>query len=83
MVRAIVSDGLGITHPCCGVAHCIEPLENVKRDRFCLGHQYRLRVCAIEGCEEEVATGYLTCDHATHRALEQKRQLRNKANFQL
>jgi hypothetical protein len=83
MARAIISDGLGITHPCCGVAHCTEPLENVKRDRFCPGHQYRLNVCAIEGCEQDVSTGYLTCEDAAHRALEQKRQLRNKANFQL
>ena len=65
------------------MAHCTEPLENVKRDRFCPGHQYRLKVCAIEGCEQGVSTGYLTCDVPTHRALEQKRQLRNKANFQM
>lgn len=83
MAQAIISDGLGIMHPCCGVAHCTEPLENVKRDCFCPGHQYRLDVCTIEGCEQDVSTGYLTCEDAAHWALKQKRQLCNKANFQL
>jgi len=83
MVRAIVSDGITIGHPCCSVAHCTEPLENVKRDRFCPGHQYRLDVCAIEDCEVEVLTGHLTCGNPTHRKLEEKRRLRNAANFQM
>lgn len=83
MVRAIVSDGVTIGHPCCSVAHCAEPLLNVKRDRFCKGHQYRHTVCAVDECENNIAAGYLTCDDPTHRQLEEKRQLRNAANFQM
>ncbi|KAF8967557.1 hypothetical protein BDZ97DRAFT_1980385 [Flammula alnicola] len=74
MVRAIVSDGITIGHPCCGVAHCTEPLANVKRDRFCPGHQYVLKICAVERCEREVETGYLTCDDPIHRKLEETRK---------
>jgi hypothetical protein len=83
MVRAIVSDGITIGHPCCGVAHCTVPLQNVKRDRFCPGHEYRLTVCAVENCEHEISPGYLTCADPMHRKLEEKRQLRNSANFQM
>lgn len=83
MTRAIVCDGVTITHPCCGVAHCTEPLANVKRDRFCPGHQHLLNICAVERCGQGVSTGYLTCSEPTHRKLEETRKRRNAANFQL
>ncbi|KAF8964966.1 hypothetical protein BDZ97DRAFT_1659637 [Flammula alnicola] len=83
MTRAAICDGVTITHPCCSVAHCTEPLANIKRDRFCPGHQHRLKVCAVERCEQEVSAGYLTCNEPTHRQLEITRKRRNAANFQL
>jgi hypothetical protein len=83
MSRAAICDGVTITHPCCGVAHCTEPLANVKRDRFCPGHQHLLKICAVERCEQEASAGYLTCNEPTHRQLEITRKRRNAANFQL
>jgi len=62
---------------------CTEPLANVKRDKFCLGHQHLLKICAVERCEQEVSTGYLTCSEPTHRKLEETRKRHNAANFQL
>jgi hypothetical protein len=34
-LRVIVTDGITIGHPCCGVAHCSQPLEHNK-DHFCI-----------------------------------------------
>ena len=82
-IRVILSDGITIGRPCCGVRHCTEPLENVKKDRFCPGHKYRLEICAVEGCEERAASDFLTCTIPSHRELEGKRRARNGANFQL
>ncbi|KAF8869217.1 hypothetical protein CPB84DRAFT_1694640, partial [Gymnopilus junonius] len=79
----ILSNGITIGHPCCGVRHCTESLENVKRDQFCPGHKYRLEICAVEGCEEKVVPDFLTCALASHRELEEKRKLHNSTNFQL
>ncbi|KAF8868399.1 hypothetical protein CPB84DRAFT_1696415, partial [Gymnopilus junonius] len=81
--RVILSDGITIRHPCCGVRHCMESLENVKQDQFCPGHKYRLEICAVEGCEEKAVPDFLTCALASHRELEEKRKLRNSTNFQL
>ena len=83
MVRAIVSDGITIGHPCCSVAHCTEPLENIKRDRFCPEHQYRLKICAVDQCKNKIEKGYLTCSNKEHCKLEDTRKQRNAANFQL
>ena len=37
-LRVVVTDGITICHPCCGVAHCSQFLENNK-DRFGQGHK--------------------------------------------
>jgi hypothetical protein len=82
MVRAIVSDGITIGHPCCNVAHCPEPLEH-KRKRFCPGHEYLEGFCAVEGCNDPVVPDLLTCDDPKHREMFDTYQNRNGANFQL
>ena len=82
MVRAVVSDGITIGHPCCNVVHCMEPLVN-KRDRFCPGHEHMEKICSVEGCNRPVLEGYLTCDDSDHLAIFKTYQKRNGANFQL
>lgn len=59
-------------HACEGVCNTF--------DRHCM---YRLEVCAVEGCEERAASGFLTCTLPSHRELEDKRRARNSANFQM
>ena len=78
----IVTDGITIGHPCCGVAHCSQPLKNNK-DRFCQGHGDEQNICCVVNCRESVESGYLTCSEANHRALDTRRQMGNKAFFQL
>lgn len=82
MVRAIVSDGITIGHPCCNVAHCSEELEH-KRKRFCPGHEYLQDTCSIEGCSRPIQPGAMACDIPEHYSIWRKYQSRNGANFQL
>ncbi|KAF8156137.1 hypothetical protein BJ912DRAFT_1027204 [Pholiota molesta] len=57
-VRAIISDGITIGHPCCNVAHCEEALTS-KRDRYCPGHMW------LETC----CSGTLACIDPEHQSL--------------
>ncbi|KAF8160312.1 hypothetical protein BJ912DRAFT_1026540 [Pholiota molesta] len=82
MVRAIVSDGITIGHPCCNVAHCSEELEH-KRKYFCPGHEYLQDVCSVEGCINPILADSMTCSDSDHCELWRKYQSRNGANFQL
>ncbi|KAJ7688745.1 hypothetical protein B0H17DRAFT_938044, partial [Mycena rosella] len=85
-IHVIVIDGITIGHPCCGVLHCPTvpiPLGN-NRHRFCPHHSpLRDKVCAVEGCEVDAETGFMTCNDANHRLLETTHKKRNKAMFQL
>lgn len=81
-LRVIVTDGITIGHPCCGVAHCSQPLEHNK-DRFCHGHRDEQNICCVVNCRTLVEFGFLTCPEPNHRALDTQRQMGNKAFFQL
>ena len=81
-LRVVVTDGITIGHPCCGVAHCSQPLENNK-DRFCQGHKDEQNICCVVKCRKPVESGYLTCPEPNHRAIDTRRQMGNKAFFQL
>ncbi|KAK7014293.1 hypothetical protein R3P38DRAFT_2463109, partial [Favolaschia claudopus] len=78
----LVIDGITIGHPCCGVHDCPEPLIT-NRHRFCHGHYHRHHICAVEGCEQTVADGFMTCTDQNHRQLELNHKGRDKALFQL
>ncbi|KAJ7578321.1 hypothetical protein C8J56DRAFT_1112406 [Mycena floridula] len=80
-VSAIVSDGVTIGHPCCGVIHCPEPLEH-RNSRFCAGHSFLHKLCAVEGCSEPVAQDRLTCIDPEHQQLENRHRARNIASFE-
>ncbi|KDR76382.1 hypothetical protein GALMADRAFT_480195 [Galerina marginata CBS 339.88] len=82
MLRVIVTDGITIGHPCCGVAHCDQPLQN-NQDRFCSLHQDEENICAVVNCRNRVEVGYLTCHLEKHRALETHRKMSKKGFFQL
>jgi len=81
MVRAIVSDGITIGRPCCGVAHCTENLKN-KRDRYCPGHQYQEKVCSVDGCKAVVSFNSLACANPEHAKMFEAYKLQGTANFQ-
>ncbi|KAJ3500050.1 hypothetical protein NLJ89_g9962 [Agrocybe chaxingu] len=81
MVCAIVSDGITIGHPCCNVAHCMEPLPN-KRSRFCVGHKYLNNKCSVEACSFPIAPDLLTCNNPEHISIFQDYEIRKSANFQ-
>ncbi|KAF7372143.1 hypothetical protein MVEN_00073200 [Mycena venus] len=81
-IHVVVIDGITIGRPCCGVHNCPEPLRS-NRHRFCLGHDDRHYICAVEGCEAAVEHDFLTCHNADHRLLETNHKKRDKALFQL
>ncbi|KDR71688.1 hypothetical protein GALMADRAFT_74493 [Galerina marginata CBS 339.88] len=82
MTRVIVTDGITIGHPCCGVAHCAIPLASNK-DRFCPDHQDQGNICCVVGCSNRIELSFLTCTEPNHRELDRQRQLGNKGFFQL
>lgn len=81
-LRVIVIDGVTIGRPCCGVLHCTGRLES-NCNRFCTGHQYVDHLCSIVGCNMAVVPGRKTCVDPEHQKLEDQRQRRNKALFQM
>ncbi|EIN06762.1 hypothetical protein PUNSTDRAFT_115259 [Punctularia strigosozonata HHB-11173 SS5] len=81
-VRAAVTDGITIGHPCCAYHDCKTPLHSVK-DLWCPEHAHLKLKCVVVGCENNTSTGYQTCSEASHRALEAHRREAAKAVFQL
>ena len=81
-IRATVTDGVTLGHPCCAVHDCQEPLQS-QRDSFCQLHQDERKICVVTSCWSSVEAGYLTCSIATHRALEEFQKQSNTAMFQL
>ncbi|KLO06080.1 hypothetical protein SCHPADRAFT_923232 [Schizopora paradoxa] len=81
-VRATVTDGVTLGHPCCAVHDCQERLQS-QRDKFCLSHQSEKLVCVVTSCREEVERGHVTCKHPDHRRLEEYQNQQNGAMFQL
>jgi CxC6 like cysteine cluster associated with KDZ transposases len=79
--QPIITDGLTLGHPCCGVFRCTEPLQN-NRNRFCATHFARHWVCAIDGCEQPcISAEAKTCANPAHRQMEHLNKARGQAAF--
>lgn len=81
-LSVVVTDGVTVGHPCCGVHNCHDPLLN-NHDRFCLKHLPLVNTCAIIGCNRMVVPSMKTCDTPTHQAVEKAYTERGQARFQL
>jgi len=81
-LRVVVTDGITIGHPSCCVPHCPNALAK-NQDRFCAVHSALAEICAIIGCGHKVEAGFRTCKLSLHREMEEKRNMSNKAFFQL
>ncbi|KAA1469595.1 hypothetical protein DENSPDRAFT_835230, partial [Dentipellis sp. KUC8613] len=81
-LRAVVTDGITIGHPCCAVHNCTRPLIN-NRHHYCSVHKSDVLKCAITACEARAERGYRTCSKPDHRRVEEIRNERGKAFFQL
>ncbi|EPQ50066.1 hypothetical protein GLOTRDRAFT_108722 [Gloeophyllum trabeum ATCC 11539] len=82
-VRSVVTDGVAIGHPCCGVHDCKEPLPSTKGARYCKTHTCKETECAVVACGRPAQPGFDTCDEDDHRALETHKSQEGKAMFQL
>ncbi|KZV59052.1 hypothetical protein PENSPDRAFT_596144 [Peniophora sp. CONT] len=69
-LRAVVTDGVTVGRPCCGVHDCQGQLPTLQH-RFCLEHEKLEDQCCVVGCEADAEDDYMTCDIPEHRALEQ------------
>jgi hypothetical protein len=78
----MVTDGVGLQHPCCRIHDCHESLPNSKA-RFCLTHAALENECATIGCNNTASPGFKTCSDTTCRELELNRLQPEKAMFQL
>ncbi|RDX47181.1 hypothetical protein OH76DRAFT_1354889 [Lentinus brumalis] len=79
-VDCLITDGISIGRPCCGVAHCTGELRT-PRDHWCDAHQEQARWCVIVGCAEERRQDHRTCAH--HAAVEDHYDATGKAMFTL
>ncbi|KAF8833461.1 hypothetical protein BDN67DRAFT_868878, partial [Paxillus ammoniavirescens] len=78
----VVTDGITVGRPCCGVHNCHKPLLN-NCDCFCLQTLGLVNVCAVIGCQQPTILSTKTCDLPTHQAVEEAYTLRGQAFFQL
>ncbi|KAG2355186.1 hypothetical protein BDR07DRAFT_1543642 [Suillus spraguei] len=79
----VITDGVTVGHPCCGIHNCHEPLAN-NCDRFCTDHLLtHLHICAIVNCERSVTPLTRTCNDPTHQAIEKAYTQCGQARFQL
>ncbi|KAI0739978.1 hypothetical protein C8Q80DRAFT_1112092 [Daedaleopsis nitida] len=81
-VDALVCDGIEMGRPCCSVPHCTMPLASTQ-DRFCPGHSDQALLCVVDCCSAPAQEGHKTCSDPAHRALEDRFDLQNKAQFHL
>ena len=65
----MVTDGVALGHPCCAEHNCPLPLVN-NRHRFCAFHSNLELECSVNGCEQPVCTGHLTCNLTAHVEIE-------------
>lgn len=82
MLRAVVTDGVTLGHPCCGVHDCKEPLRS-QRNRHCEAHRYKDSECAVVGCANDASPMHTTCAEPDHRGLEARGVEAHTAMFQL
>ncbi|KDR69915.1 hypothetical protein GALMADRAFT_76807 [Galerina marginata CBS 339.88] len=80
--QVIISDGTHLSHPCCGVFRCPNPLQN-NRHRFCQEHFDQHDVCAITECTRPIQAGTKTCDTPAHQKMEKLHVEKGKAAFTL
>ena len=78
----MVSNGISLGHPCCGVRDCKEPLIS-NWNHYCPIHQDKRGECAIVACGERVEDGFRTCGIPNHRACEERFLEQGWAMFQL
>ncbi|KAI1784804.1 hypothetical protein LXA43DRAFT_901026, partial [Ganoderma leucocontextum] len=82
-VRSVVTDGVGIGHPCCGIHDCKNPVMRTKGSRYCEQHASKEDECAVIDCALPREDGFRTCSTPSHRRLDDILRLENKAMFQL
>lgn len=82
MLRAAVTDGVTLGHPCCGVHDCKEPLYS-QRNRHCETHSDKNSECAVVGCATTASPKHTTCGEPDHRSLETRGVEAHTAMFQL
>ncbi|KAI0360950.1 hypothetical protein OH77DRAFT_1392352 [Trametes cingulata] len=82
-VRSVVTDGVAIGHPCCGVHDCKKPLIRSKGARYCAEHSANERKCSVVDCSVQAQSGFKTCGMPAHRAMDETYHLKNSAMFQL
>ena len=75
-------DGISIGRPCCKVHNCTKPLPT-NRAHFCTDHESQQSICVVTDCTALASKGFQTCADKLHRELEDKRNERGKAFFQL
>jgi hypothetical protein len=81
--RGVVVDGHSIGRPCCKVHNCTHPLIN-NRKHFChMHHATESKKCVITDCSAPVEDGFRTCSNPVHREMENHRNARGQAFFQL
>ena len=78
----VVTNGICISHPCCGSHNCKVPLKN-NRNHFCSIHADLEHVCLIVGCGLPVVSGWLTCADPLHQHVEAHHQDKGQSRFQL
>ncbi|KAI0078139.1 hypothetical protein K474DRAFT_1594658 [Panus rudis PR-1116 ss-1] len=82
MIRAVVTDGVTIGRPCCGVHDCQGRLPT-QQHRYCREHEEMEKQCCIIGCTANVEDGHQTCSDEMHRSLEGTHDITKTALFQL
>ncbi|KAI0071239.1 hypothetical protein K474DRAFT_1712639 [Panus rudis PR-1116 ss-1] len=82
IIRAVVTDGVTVGHPCCSVHDCQGRLPT-QQHRFCSDHAHLDGRCRIIGCTADAEVGFRTCSEATHHALDRTNNEALSALFQL
>jgi hypothetical protein len=81
-IRSMITDGVGIRCPCCGVHDCPFALASVK-NCFCKDHNDFDKQCVITTCSADAQPGFWTCSALDHHTLELYHYQQGKAMFQL
>lgn len=76
----IITDGIDVGRPCCGVHNCRRELRT-PQDRWCAGHQSWELFCVVEGCSVPHRLGCRTCE--LHASVEEHFLATSKAIFTL
>ncbi|KIK90955.1 hypothetical protein PAXRUDRAFT_91841, partial [Paxillus rubicundulus Ve08.2h10] len=80
--QVVISDGITLGHPCCGIFQCMEPLQK-SQHHFCKSHNHLHDVCAVNACEHLVVEGGQTCGLLAHQTMEALSIAKGKSAFTL